>query len=216
MIRCATSLWSADLSNLAAEIRRVEGASDAFHLDVADGHYVHALLFFPDLVKSLRPHTPLPFEVHLMVADPLAWLDDFIEAGADRILFQLDTLSDPLEAIRAVHDRGKSVGLALRVEDPVELAESYWHKIDRLTLIGTALGVKGATMDPGLPDKVRRARELGDRLGGVVDIEVDGGIRKDTVPRLAGAGADWIVPGSLMFHGMPYELRHWLDTLEKD
>jgi len=71
MLKCSTSLWSADLANLASEIRRVEPYTEQFHLDVADGHYVNTLLFFPDLVKALRPHTRLPLEVHLMTANPM-------------------------------------------------------------------------------------------------------------------------------------------------
>jgi ribulose-phosphate 3-epimerase len=90
MLKCATSLWSADLANLAAEIRRVETYSERFHLDVADRHYVPTLLFFPDLVQALRPHTRVPFEVHLMTADPAAWVDPFLAAGADGIIFSFD------------------------------------------------------------------------------------------------------------------------------
>src|SRR5688500_12570355 len=87
VLKFSTSLWSADLANLAAEIRRVEPYSERFHLDVADGHYVPNLLFFPDLVKALRPHTRLPFEVHLMCTDPGMWIDPFVEAGADGFIF---------------------------------------------------------------------------------------------------------------------------------
>src|SRR5687768_17184237 len=83
MLKCATSLWSADLGNLAADMRRVERYSECFHIDVADGHYTDTLLFFPDMVKALRPHTKLPLEIHLMTTDPLKWIDPFVEAGAD-------------------------------------------------------------------------------------------------------------------------------------
>src|SRR5438876_8127084 len=95
MLKCSTSLWSADLANLEAEIRRVEPYSERFHLDVADGHYVKNMLFFPDLVKALRPHTSRPFEVHLMVTDPLGWIEPFVEVGADAIIFCLDAAEDP-------------------------------------------------------------------------------------------------------------------------
>src|SRR6266568_8671382 len=106
MLKCSTSLWSADLSNLGAEIRRVEPYSERFHLDVADGHYVKNLLFFPDLVAQLRKHTRLPFEVHLMVTDPLGWIDPFVEAGADGIIFCLDSAKDPGAVLRAIKARG--------------------------------------------------------------------------------------------------------------
>src|ERR1700704_5048381 len=102
MLKCATSLWSADLGNLAAEIKRVEPYSERFHLDVADGHYVPTMLFFPDLVRSLRPHTSVPFEVHLMTIDPLAWIEPFAEAGADGIIFCLDSARDPEAVLKAI------------------------------------------------------------------------------------------------------------------
>src|SRR5438477_5053632 len=102
MLKCSTSLWSADLSNLESEIKRVEPYSERFHLDVADGHYVKNMLFFPDLVKALRPQTKLPFEVHLMVTDPLEWLEPFAEAGADSIIFCFDSPKKPGEVLRAV------------------------------------------------------------------------------------------------------------------
>src|SRR5438270_11106486 len=95
MLRCSTSLWSADLANLASEIRRVEPFSERFHLDVADGHYVPTLLFFPDLVAALRQHATVPFEVHLMTTDPLSWIEPFSEAGADGFIFCRDSTDDP-------------------------------------------------------------------------------------------------------------------------
>ena len=91
MLKCSTSLWSADLANLQAEIKRIEPYSERFHLDMADGHYTPALLFFPDLVAAMRPHTRVPFEVHLMATDPLAWVEPFVEAGADLIIFCFDS-----------------------------------------------------------------------------------------------------------------------------
>ena len=80
MLKCSTSLWSADLAKLASEMKRVEPYSERFHLDVADGHYVKSMLFFPDLVKALRPHSRLPFEVHLMTAEPLDWIEPGLAA----------------------------------------------------------------------------------------------------------------------------------------
>src|ERR1041385_9569652 len=102
MIKCSTSLWSADLANPASEIRRIEPFTERFHIDVADGHYVHNLLFFPDQVKALRAHTRLPFEVHLMCSDPMSWIDSFVEAGADIIIFCLDSAKKPAEVLRAL------------------------------------------------------------------------------------------------------------------
>ena len=98
-LKCSTSLWSADLSNLGTEIRRVEPHSDRFHLDVADGHYSPTMLFFPDLVEALRPHTDLELEVHLMTTDPLAWIGPFAVAGANLVIFCLNSAADPAAVV---------------------------------------------------------------------------------------------------------------------
>jgi ribulose-phosphate 3-epimerase len=213
MLKCSTSLWSADLADLAAEIRRVEPHSERFHLDVADGHYVPALLFFPDLVAALRRHATIPFEVHLMTADPLAWIGPFADAGADGFIFCRDSTDDPARVIRAAKDRGKFVGISLRVGEPLERIEPYLADLDLVTLLGTEIGIKGASMEAGTPEKVRQARRLIDRRGLAAEVEADGGIRRSTVPLLHAAGADWIVPGSLMFGEDPGEMRRWLASL---
>jgi ribulose-phosphate 3-epimerase len=213
MLKCATSLWSADLANLALEIKRVEPYSERFHLDVADGHYVKSLLFFPDLVKALRKYTDRPFEVHLMTTEPLDWLEPFVEAGADSFIFCLDAAKDPAEVIRAIKSLHKRVGISLRIEEPLDLLEPYWDDLDTLTIIGTALGIKGASMHESIPDKIRQARKLIMNRGLKTEIEADGGIRRNTVPLIHEAGADFIVPGSLIFGEDPQAMRAWLAAL---
>jgi ribulose-phosphate 3-epimerase len=216
MLKCSTSLWSANLGNLAAEIRRVEPYSERFHLDVADGHYTPTLLFFPDLVKALRPHTQKPFEVHLMTADPLAWLDPFAEAGAEVFIFCFDAAPDPGAVLRAIKARGKQAGVSLLISEDLDLLAPHWQYLDVLTIVGTVMGIKGASMDPGVPDKIRRARRHIDQQGLSTLIQADGGIRRQTVPLLAAAGADYIVPGSLMFKEDPPAMRQWLATLKRE
>jgi ribulose-phosphate 3-epimerase len=213
MLKCSTSLWSADLANLASEIRRVEPHSERFHLDVADGHHVPALLFFPDLVAAVRRHASIPLEIHLMTDDPLAWVGPFSDAGADGFIFAVDSAADPAAVIRAAKARGKFVGVSLGVGEGLERLEPYWADLDVVTFLGTEMGIKGASMDPGTPGKVRRARELIGRRGLAAEIEVDGGIRRSSVPQVHEAGADWIVPGSLMFGEDPAEMRRWLASL---
>jgi len=213
MLKCSTSLWSADLSNLASEIKRVESYSERFHLDVADGHYVKNLLFFPDMVKNLRKHTRVPFEVHLMVTDPLGWIEPFVDAGADIILFCLDAASNPREVLSGIHSSGVRAGVSLLITEPLELLEPIWDQLDVLTIVGTAMGIKGASMDASVPGKIKRAREIIRERGLKTEIEADGGIRRETVPLLQAAGADYIVPGSLMFGGDPGQMRQWLASL---
>jgi ribulose-phosphate 3-epimerase len=216
MLKCSTSLWSADLGNLAAEIRRVESFSERFHLDVADGHYTPTLLFFPDLVKALRPHSKKPFEVHLMTTDPLAWITPFAEAGADVFIFCFDAVPDPGAVLKAIKASGKQAGISLLITEELDLLEPYWPQLDVLTVVGTAMGIKGAPMDAGVPDKIRRARRLIAQRGLSTLIQADGGIRRETVPLLAAAGVDYIVPGSLMFKEDPPAMRQWLSTLKRE
>lgn len=213
MLKCSTSLWSADLANLASEIKRVEPYSERFHIDVADGHYVKNLLFFPDQVKALRPHTQLPFEVHLMTTEPLDWIEPFSEAGADVFIFCLDSAKHPGEVLSAIRSAGKHAGVSLLITESLDLLEPFWAELDVLTIVGTAMGIKGASMDASVPGKIRHAREIITRRGLKTMIEADGGIRRETVPVLAQAGADFIVPGSLMFREDPPAMRKWLASL---
>ena len=210
MLKCSTSLWSANLGNLAAEMKRVEPFTERWHLDVADGHYVKNLLFFPDLVAQLRPHSAKPFEVHLMVTDPLGWIDPFVEAGADLLIFCFNAAGNPGEVLQAIKARGKRAGVSLRLTEPIEVLEPYWNELDVVCVMGTELGIKGASMDAGIPDKIRRTREIIRQRGVKTEIEADGGIRRETVPLLKAAGADYIVPGSLMFKEDPAQMRRWL------
>lgn len=213
MLKCSTSLWSADLTNLAADMKRVEPYSDCFHLDVADGHYTPTMLFFPDLVAQLRPHTSLPMEVHLMTTNPLEWIKPFDEAGVDGFIFCYDSVEHLPTAIEAVRACGRKVGISLGLNEPVDLLEPYWADLDLVTICGTAMGIKGAGLHPTIPDKIREAKQSIRRAGASTEIQADGGIRENTVPLLAQAEADWIVPGSLMFNGHPAELKLWLLTL---
>ena len=213
MLKCSTSLWSADLANLQTEIQRSAPFSERFHLDVADGHYAPTMLFFPDLVKSIRPHTDLPFEVHLMCSDPLAWVGPFVEAGVDGFIFCYDSLSDIQRAIDIVTKQNKFIGVSLTLGQEVELLDEYWQVLDLVTIIGTPMGTKGTSMDGSIPNKIRQARRHIECVDANTEIQSDGGIRRNTVPLIHAAGADWIVPGSLMFKEDPQEMRRWLESL---
>ena len=213
MLKCSTSLWSADLTNLAAEMKRVEPFTERWHLDVADGHYVKNLLFFPDLVAQLRKHSSKPFEVHLMVTNPLEWIDPFVEAGADILLLCFDAAKNPGDVLKAIRARGKKAGVSLLITEPLDIVAPYWNDLDLLCVVGTAMGIKGASMEPGVPGKIKSARDLIQQRGLKTEIEADGGIRRETVPLLKAAGADYIVPGSLMFKEEPAAMRNWLAAL---
>ena len=148
-----------------------------------------------------------------MTVDPLAWIEPFAEAGADGIIFCLDSAKDPGKVIESIKKHGMFVGVSLLITEGLDLIEPYWADLDVLTIVGTAMGIKGATMADSVPPKIRLAKQLITDRGLKTEIELDGGIRRNVVPVMAEAGADWIVPGSLMFGEEPSEMRRWLATL---
>ena len=209
------SLWSADLANLAAGIERIEPFADSFHIDVSDAHFAPSLLFFPDLVRAIRPLTKRPFHIHLMVERPTTLIEDFVASGADVITIHAEVgKSEAAAAIQAIRHAGRSAGLALRLDTPVAAFKPYLDHIDALLLLGTVLGVKGQDLAPEACDRLASAASmLCERRAGVRLI-ADGGIRSHTVPLLRRAGADVIVPGSLVFQSRKMvETFSWLRAL---
>jgi ribulose-phosphate 3-epimerase len=194
------SMWSADLIHLADDLARITPHADILHIDVADGHFAPALLFFPDLVARLRDRTALPIHVHLMVADAvlLPQIDQFAEAGADLISLHVENANaaDGLGRIAAL---GLKAGVVLRVETPVARAARFVSRVDMLTLLGTAIGVKGQGLDPTATIRLQQAASLIADSGRRVVLAADGGIRDTTVPLLRNAGAETVVMGSLAF-----------------
>ena len=209
------SMWSANLIRLADDLERITPHADILHIDVADGHFAPALLFFPDLVAGLRALTAIPIHVHLMVdaAVLLSQIDQFAEAGADLISVHVENANagDGLQRIAA---HGLKAGMVLRVETPVAKAAEWVSRLDMLTLLGTAIGVKGQGLDSTAGARLGEAAALIAGAGRRVILAADGGIRDTTVPLLRGAGAETVVMGSLAF-GAPdlAERMRWLHGL---
>jgi ribulose-phosphate 3-epimerase len=209
------SMWSADLIRLADDLVRITPHADILHIDVADGHFAPALLFFPDLVARLRDQTALPIHVHLMVADAvlLGQIDQFAEAGADLISLHVENTNADAGLDRiAAH--GIKSGMVLRVETPVSQAAPWTARLDMLTLLGTAIGVKGQGLDAHATERLQESRCLITAANRPIILAADGGIRDTTVPILRAAGADTVVMGSLAF-GAPdlAERMRWLHGL---
>ena len=209
------SMWSADLLRLSDDLTRITPHADILHIDVADGHFAPALLYFPDLVARLRDQTALPIHVHLMVADAvlIAQIDQFAEAGADLISLHVENAS-AAAGLDRIAAQGVKAGMVLRVETPVAQAAPWLHRLDMLTLLGTAIGVKGQGLDPTATARLREAGRLIAAAGRRVVLAADGGIRDTTVPLLRAAGAQTVVMGSLAF-GAPdlAERMRWLHGL---
>lgn len=196
------SLWSADLGRLADDIARIQPFTDIFHIDVADGHFSPALLFFPDLVAVVRRVTAKPLHVHLMIADYalVAQVEQFADAGADLISVHAEN-GNAAAALDAIRGRGLKSGIVLQLHSPVAAAEPFLGRIDMLTLLGTRIGVKGQGLDAEAGPRLGQARALLAKRGTPrrIVLAADGGIREHTVPGLRGAGAETIVMGSLAF-----------------
>ena len=212
MLRTSVSLWSANLARLGDELKRMEPYTDWFHFDVADGHFAPSLLFFPDLVKALRPLTTKPFDVHLMVDRPEDHIPSFLEAGANVLIVHAE-LPQARECLEMIRKAGCKAGIGLRVETPAACVRDFLDIVDVVLLMGTKIGVKGKGIEPEAFDRVRALKKMVGESGRPVEILCDGGIRKETVPSLLEAGATFIVPGSLVFRGDPAENFAWIKNL---
>lgn len=211
------SVWSADLLRLAHDIGRIRSAADVLHIDVADGHFAPALLFFPDLIAAVRKSSDLPIHVHLMVADSvlLSQIEQFADAGSDLISIHLEN-GNADAALDLLDRRGVPAGMVLRVETPVAGVARFLPRLRFLTLLGTAIGVKGQGLHETAGDRLREARAQIWASGAArrIVLAADGGIREHTVPILRAAGAETVVLGSLAFGAPDLAARMaWLHAL---
>ncbi|WP_254229211.1 ribulose-phosphate 3-epimerase [Agrobacterium salinitolerans] len=197
------SLWSADLANLEREIARVDPHVDIYHADVADGRFAPSFLFFPDQLSRIRKLTFRPIHVHLMVEGDivLSQIRQFAEAGADLISIHPENGAVTPQAIALIRELGPKAGVVLRLETPVETIRPLVADIDFVTLLGTAIGVKGQGLSKAAcPRLIEAAAILKAQGRGDVVLAADGGIRDNTVPLLREAGAQTVVLGSLAFN----------------
>lgn len=212
------SVWSADLLRLADDLARVDPHVDVLHIDVADGHFAPAMLFFPDLVAGIRKISSRPIHVHLMAADSilLSQIEQFADAGSDLISIHLENEAVADAALDLLDRRGVAAGMVLKVETSVSQAAKYVARLDFLTLLGTAIGVKGQGLDEKAGDRLREAKHLIAASGAThrIVLAADGGIREHTVPLLRQAGAETVVLGSLAFNAPSLQERMaWLHAL---
>lgn len=213
------SLWSADLGRLADDIARVEPHVDIFHIDVADGHFSPALLYFPDLTAVVRKVTKKPLHVHLMTTDDILidQIDQFAEAGADLISIHAENRNADT-ALAHIQSLGLASGVVLQLHTPVAAAEPFLDRIAMLTLLGTLIGIKGVGLDDTALPRLREARKLiAAHARHRVILASDGGNRDHTVPNLRLAGAETIVMGSLAFGAPDLAARMaWVHGLKRE
>ncbi len=187
----------ADLARLAADVLALKDAGvDRLHFDVMDGHFVPNITLGADIVRALRPVTSLPFDAHLMVEDPVAMIPVFARAGVDCLIVHAEACRYLHRTVREIHAAGLRAGVAL---NPCTLPESLKYvleELDRVLVMSVDPGFAGQPFIPATIGKVGELRRLIDERGGNAEIEVDGGINRETLSRLAAAGATVFVGGT--------------------
>ena len=197
-VQITPSILNADVGSLAAEVARIPSA-DMVHVDVMDNHFVPNLTFGPTMVEALARATTVPLDCHLMIEDPDRWAPAYVEAGATSVTFHVEAATAPVRLARELRAQGARAGMALKPATPVDPYEDLLAELDMLLVMTVEPGFGGQKfLDLCLP-KIRRARELADRHGLVVWLQVDGGVSEETIGRCAEAGADVFVAGSAVY-----------------
>ena len=199
-MKIAPSLLSCDFSQIGNEIRRMEQAkADLIHLDVMDGHFVPNITFGAPVIGAVRSFTDIPFDVHLMIEEPLRYIDDFARAGADYISFHVEAKSDIPETIKKIKSAGVKPGLVIKPGTPAQSVFPYLKDLDIILVMTVEPGFGGQSFMADMMPKVKEIRREADLLGLPVLIEADGGINESTIRTAALAGVDVAVSGTGVF-----------------
>ena len=200
MIKISPSILSSDYGNLSSELKRMEACgADMLHIDVMDGHFVPNITLGAPIVKCIRKSSTLPFDVHLMISDPYKYIPDFVNAGSDIITFHAEADSDIEKTIDLILASGKKAGLSVKPKTPVEAVYPYLDMLSMVLVMTVEPGFGGQSFMEDMMPKVSAVRTEIDRRGLDVDIQVDGGINKDTISIAAKAGANVFVSGNAIF-----------------
>ena len=218
MLILSPSILSADFSVLGEEIRTVTDAgAEYIHIDVMDGAFVKSISYGMPVIKSIRKCTDAVFDVHLMVNEPIRYIDDFASSGADIITVHQEACSDLKATIAAIRKAEKKVGISLNPDTPVSVLSDVVALCDMVLIMSVHPGFGGQSFIPHSLDKIREIRDLLKSKGlDKVDVEVDGGIYLENVREVLEAGANVIVAGSSVFKGNPGEkVRAFLEIFKE-
>ena len=215
-VRIAPSILSADFASLGAEVRAVtQAGADYIHIDVMDGHFVPNLTIGPAVVAALRPHSSLPFDVHLMISPADPYIPDFVQAGADIITVHVEAGRHLHRTIQLIKNEGARAGLALNPGTPVSAVEPLLDTLDLVLVMSVYPGFGGQTFIKSQLKKIKTIYEKIKKENLKIDIEVDGGVNHKNAKNIINAGANILVAGTACFKGGKRFYRKNIKNLKK-
>jgi len=201
MVKIAPSILSADFAKLGEEIKDVElGGADYIHVDVMDGHFVPNITIGPLIVEAIRPITKLPLDVHLMIENPDAYIEAFVNAGADYITVHVEACKHLHRTIGLIKSLGVKAGVVLNPATPVSSILHVIKDIDMVLLMSVNPGFGGQSFIPEVLPKIRTVKEMAEQFNPTLEIEIDGGVNEETAKLCIEAGANVLVAGSAVYN----------------
>ena len=214
-IQISPSILSADFSQLGAEIKRLEdGGADMIHVDVMDGHFVPNLTIGPPVIKALRKHCSLKFDVHLMISPVHKYIESYAEAGADIITIHPEATDNMKSSILKIKQLNKKVGVSLNPESKIDLILDFLDKIDLVLIMSVNPGFGGQKFMPEVLEKIKKLRKIQDEKKLNFDIEIDGGINFENSKKAIDAGANILVSGTTIFKSNDGDIKKNINLLK--